>query len=139
MLEEDLEPSCSPMRLPILSSLAFPTKKALVLSCGGTLLTLALVSGAMCNYLLSRFWLSKSLKSRCLANNRVFRAVNHEITRTGWRTVLLLRLAPFPYAITSYLLGMTNLRMSCFIKGTFAIALKVALWLWIGTSITSLT
>jgi len=118
---------------------SFQLKKRLVLSGAALLVTVSFVTGGICAFLLSRYWLSKCIKTERLSQHRIFRAINHEVTRNGWKTVLLLRLAPFPFALVSYTMGMTNLKLSCFVKGTFAIALHVIVWLWIGSSITSLT
>lgn len=106
---------------------------------GLVVFTLAIITGGLCAFLLSRYWLSKTIKKKCLANHRSFIAINHVITRDGWKTVLLLRLTPFPYALVSYMLGITSLKVKDFLKGSAIIIVHIAVWLWIGKSLTNFT
>lgn len=82
--------------------------------------------------LLSRHWLSKTIKKKCLSNHRSFIAINHVITKEGWRTVFLLRLTPFPYSVVSYLLGLTTLKVKDFVIGSLVVVVHIGIWLYIG-------
>ena len=45
-----------------------------------TLITIALIVGALLAFLISRYWLGKTIKKRCLKNHRSFIAVNAVVT-----------------------------------------------------------
>ncbi|CDW89592.1 UNKNOWN [Stylonychia lemnae] len=102
---------------------------------GLTMITFSVIFGGVIALLLSRHWLSKTIKKRCLAKHRSFIAINHVITKDGWKTVFLLRLTPFPFSVVSYLLGLTNLRVRDFVMGSLIVSIHIALWLYIGQSI----
>jgi len=62
-------------------------------------------------------------------------AVDHIVTQSGWKTVLLLRLTPVPYSIVSYFLGVTKVKVKDYLIGSLVISFHVALWLYIGKSL----
>ena len=78
---------------------------------GLVLITFSVIAGGVVAMVISRQWLSRTIKRRCLSKHRSFIAINHVVTRDGWKTVFLLRLTPFPYAVVSYLLGFTALKL----------------------------
>jgi uncharacterized membrane protein YdjX (TVP38/TMEM64 family) len=82
--------------------------------------------------LLSRHYLTKFIKKRFLVHHSSFMAIDSVISSDGWRTVFLIRMTPLPFAVSSYLLGVTSVRLRDYIKGTIAVSLHVALWLYIG-------
>ena len=120
-------------------TLAFNANSSFALIAGLVILTVSIVIGGIGAFELSRHWLSKTIKNKCLANHRSFIAINHVITRDGWKTVLLLRLTPFPYSLVSYMLGITNLKIKDFICGSLIVSVHIAVWLWIGKSLTNFT
>jgi uncharacterized membrane protein YdjX (TVP38/TMEM64 family) len=99
---------------------------------GLTVITISIVTGGIAAFLLSRYWLSRTIRKRCLSKHRSFMAINNVITREGWRTVMLLRLTPFPFALVSYLLGITNVRLLEYSLASGIMAVHVAVWLYIG-------
>eukprot|EP00347_Sterkiella_histriomuscorum_P022746 403337312 len=102
---------------------------------GLIIITTSILMGGVVAFEISRRWLSKSIKRRCLSKHRSFIAINHVITKEGWRTVFLLRLTPFPYSVISYLLGFTALKVKDFIIGSLVVGLHVSIWLYIGLSL----
>jgi uncharacterized membrane protein YdjX (TVP38/TMEM64 family) len=83
-------------------------------------------SGTLLGGLLA-FWLARSLLrpwiARMLAARPAGRLVglDEAVQRDGWRLVCLLRVSPImPFAITSYALGLTNVRMTDYALGTLA-------------------
>lgn len=102
---------------------------------GLVLITFSVLIGGIIALLISRQWLSKTIKRRCLSKHKSFLAINHVVTRDGWKTVFLLRLTPFPYSVVSYLLGFTALKLKEFIVGSMVVSLHIALWLYIGMSL----
>ena len=48
---------------------------------------------------------------------------------------MLLRLTPFPFALVSYLLGVTSVKLAEFILGSGIMAVHVAIWLYIGQTL----
>ena len=82
------------------------------------LITFAVMLGALIAFLISRYWLGKTIKKRVLRNHRSFAAVDSVVTESGWKTVLLLRLTPVPYSIMSYFLGVTKVKLRDYLLGT---------------------
>ena len=102
---------------------------------GLIIVTLAIELGGLTVLLLSRYWLSKTIKRRCLNNHRSFLAINHIINKEGFKTVLLLRLTPFPFSIVSYFLGITSVKLKDYSLGSLIITVYVALYLYLGMSL----
>jgi uncharacterized membrane protein YdjX (TVP38/TMEM64 family) len=70
-------------------------------------ITIGITLGGILAFLLSRYFFSKMIKRTCLKNHHSFIAIDSVISEEGWKTVLLLRMTPLPYAVSSYLLGIT--------------------------------
>lgn len=104
-------------------------------TCAFTLITSAVMLGALLAFLLSRYWLGKIIKKKVLRNHRSFAAVDQVITQSGWRTVLLLRLTPVPFSLVSYFLGVTKVKVRDYVLGTLIEAVHIALYLYIGKSL----
>jgi uncharacterized membrane protein YdjX (TVP38/TMEM64 family) len=91
--------------------------------------------GALLAFLISRYWLGKTIKKRVLRNHKSFAAVDQVVTDSGWKIVLLLRLTPVPYSIVSYFLGVTKVKLRDYLLGTSVESVHIALWLYIGKSL----
>ena len=111
------------------------SSKIAAYSYGLSLITVSIIAGGVGAFLVSRYWLSRTIKRRCLSKHRSFIAINHVISRQGWKTVMLLRLTPFPFALVSYLLGVTSVKLAEFILGSGIMAVHVAIWLYIGQTL----
>lgn len=99
------------------------------------LISFGMLLGALFSFLISRYWLGKTIKKRCLRNHKSFMAVDSVVTESGWRTVLLLRLTPLPFSIVSYFLGVTKVKLRDYLLGTSIESLHLAIWLYIGKSL----
>lgn len=53
----------------------------------------------------------------------------------GWKTVLLVRMTPLPFSVSSYLLGVTSVTIKDFILGSLGEILHIILWLYIGKTL----
>ena len=104
--------------------------------CGFVFITIGVLSGAICAILLSRHLFSKTIKKRYLTHHRSFMVIDKVISNEGWRTIFLLRMTPLPFAICSYLLGVTSVKMKDYILGSLSVMFHIAIWLYIGQSLT---
>ena len=91
--------------------------------------------GALSAFFISRHWLGRTIRKRCLKNHKTFMAVNAVISDNGWKTVLLLRLTPLPFSVVSYFLGITKVKTRDFLLGNMIEALHISLWLYVGKSL----
>ncbi|MFT8672389.1 MAG: VTT domain-containing protein [Acetobacter orientalis] len=84
------------------------------------------------------FWLSRSIFRRpiqsFLSKHRFFLMLEQMTEKQGWRMVCLLRISPvLPFAITSYVLGFTELSTADYILGTLASLPALLGYVFIGT------
>ena len=103
------------------------------------LITFSVLMGGTLAMLISRYWLTKTIKRKFLKNHKSFLAVNYVLTKDGWKTVFLLRLTPLPFFLVSYFLGITSISVLEFILGTLANAIPIAIQLYIGQSFTRIS
>jgi uncharacterized membrane protein YdjX (TVP38/TMEM64 family) len=76
--------------------------------------------GAGLAFLMSRSVL-RPLILGLLARRPLLGRLDKAVARDGWRTVCLLRVSPvMPFAVTSYALGLTGLRLRDYLLGTLA-------------------
>ena len=85
---------------------------------GFLLAAVAVLLGAALAFAASRSLL-RPFVLRFLARSPRARALDAAVMREGWRLVCLLRISPvMPFALTSYALGVTSLRMTTYLAGT---------------------
>jgi uncharacterized membrane protein YdjX (TVP38/TMEM64 family) len=99
------------------------------------LISCSVLVGGLITFLLSRYWLRRSIKRSLLRNHKSFLAVDSVLTQSGWKTIFLIRLTPLPFSIGSYLLGVTKVKVADFLIGSSTIVMHIALWLYIGKSL----
>jgi uncharacterized membrane protein YdjX (TVP38/TMEM64 family) len=85
----------------------------------GTLLSaLGLSIGGIAGFVAARF-LFRDLVRPWIGSRISLREIDADIEQQGWRVVVLLRLSPVaPFGITSYALGLTQLRFVDYLLGT---------------------
>jgi len=84
---------------------------------GFLLAVVATLLGALGAFLAGRFLVGQLLR-RWIGGHLPLMRVNEEVTEGGWRFVLLLRMSPlFPFALVSYGLGLSNIRLRDFVIG----------------------
>jgi len=80
----------------------------------------ATLVGAIAAFLFSRSIFRASI-SRILQGRPRLMLLDEAVARDGWRLVCLLRISPImPFAVTSYALGLTSLRLLPYVIGTLA-------------------
>jgi uncharacterized membrane protein YdjX (TVP38/TMEM64 family) len=85
----------------------------------GTLVVLAgTLTGAVLAFLLARYWLGASLRQRLLTQSRLA-IVSQNLSRRGWKMVLMIRLIPFfPGKLSNYALGLTGITLRDYVAGS---------------------
>ncbi len=74
--------------------------------------------GAALAFLIGRYLLKERLMRRAVQNEK-FVAVSRVVSEEHWKIVLLTRLVPlFPFKLSNYLFGLTEIRLRDFIIGT---------------------
>lgn len=115
------------------SALAVAAGWAYGLGQGFFLCVVAILTAACVAFLLSRYLLGnkfQTLKSR----HPVLSRLDNEISTSGWKLVFLLRMSPLsPFGVVSYALGLTRVRLSDYILGTFASLPALLAYVYTGT------
>lgn len=85
------------------------------------------------NFLLGRH-LARDWIARKMGGHPRFQAVDEAVAAEGWKIVALVRLAPiFPFAITSYALGLTRVPWGKFFLANFALIPGTLLYVYLGS------
>jgi uncharacterized membrane protein YdjX (TVP38/TMEM64 family) len=106
---------------------------------GTTVVIIGASIGDTGSFLLGRFFfrewvLKKSEKYPML------RAIQKAIRKEGMKLIFLLRLCPLiPYSILNYLMGITDIKFSHYLLGNLAMIPGTIVYVFIGTSISSIT
>jgi len=91
------------------------------------------MAGALAAFLLSRSAF-RPLISRYLHHRAGWHDFDRAIARDGWRFVCLIRLSPvMPFAIASYSLGISSIRLKDYLLGTVASLPALGLYVFFGT------
>jgi uncharacterized membrane protein YdjX (TVP38/TMEM64 family) len=98
----------------VTSGLIYGTKLGFLICAPATLV------GAIAAFLFSRSLFRASI-SRILQGRPRLMLLDEAVARDGWRLVCLLRISPImPFAVTSYALGLTSLKLLPYLVGTLA-------------------
>lgn len=100
------------------------------------IVSFGIILAGVITMLVSRHLLSKVIRKRFLVHHRSFVAMDSVIASEGIKTVFLLRMTPIPFAVASYLLGVTSVKLKDYFLGTLAMVIHVAMWIYIGQSFT---
>ncbi len=80
----------------------------------------ATIVGAVLAFLLTRSLLRPVIE-RSLSKHPRIGLLDKAVARDGWRLVALMRISPImPFALTSYALGLTSIRLRQYLLGSFA-------------------
>ncbi len=80
----------------------------------------ATILGAVLAFLLARS-LFRPIVARTLARRPRIGRLDEAVARDGWRLVALMRVSPImPFAVTSYAMGLTSIRLRQYLLGTLA-------------------
>ena len=102
---------------------------------GGLLaITLGTNIGGAVNFLIARY-VARDTIARRLGHNERFRLIDAAVGREGWKIIVLLRLCPLPYGLSSYCYGLTAIRFWPYFFATFITIIPAnCLFVWFGTT-----
>lgn len=104
----------------------YGTAGGFFLACPATLL------GATLAFLISRTFFHDFIKRRLIRRRRI-QDLERTLLQDGWKIVCLLRLSPvMPFAVTSYVLGLSSVRLRSFLFGTMASLPSLLLYTLLG-------
>ncbi|KAG0001757.1 hypothetical protein BGZ65_003206 [Modicella reniformis] len=96
----------------------------------------ALVGSIVCFYFCRR-WFRTQVRS-LMAKNKSLKGVIRTVERRGFRLLVLIRLAPYPFNIMNALLSATHIPLYTFTLATAISLIKLALHVYIGSTLSSL-
>jgi len=100
---------------------------------GFFLSTIAILIGAVGAFWLSRFFFRTGVESWILGHISLAK-LDREIAVHGWKIVFLLRMSPLtPFGITSYVFGLSSVRLWDFLFGTMASLPALFAYVYTGT------
>ncbi|RKP10686.1 snare associated Golgi protein-domain-containing protein, partial [Thamnocephalis sphaerospora] len=95
------------------------------------------LAGSCLSFLLCRRF-ARGYAQRLAASSQYLTAVLRAVERRGWKLLLLVRLAPYPYNLMNALLSMTSLSLRVFAGTTALSLLKLITHVAIGANLVSL-
>ncbi|KAF9179412.1 hypothetical protein BGZ51_006932 [Haplosporangium sp. Z 767] len=95
----------------------------------------ALAGSIVCFYFCRRWF--KAQVRKLMAKNTSLKAVVRTVERRGFRLLVLIRLAPYPYNIMNALLSATHIPLSTFTLATAISLVKLSLHVYIGSTLSS--
>ncbi len=100
---------------------------------GSLYVLVAAIIGATIAFLMGRY-LAHEWVWRKVQQHRRFHAIAQAVTKEGWKIVLLTRLSPlFPFNITNYAFGVTQISLKQYILGSVGILPGTVLYTYIGS------
>ncbi|KAI7819214.1 snare associated Golgi protein-domain-containing protein, partial [Gamsiella multidivaricata] len=97
----------------------------------------ALAGSIACFYLCRKRF--KAHVRKLMAKNKSLKSVVRTVERRGFRLLVLIRLAPYPYNIMNALLSATHIPLHTFALATAISLIKLTLHVYIGSTLSSLT
>ncbi|KAL1915928.1 uncharacterized protein VTP21DRAFT_6316 [Calcarisporiella thermophila] len=99
--------------------------------------TAALSGGIIC-FILSR-WKLKGYVRTMMRRYASMEAVLLAVEKKGFNLLVLIRIAPYPFAILNVLLSATQISLSTFSLATAISLFKIMLHIWVGANLTTFT
>ncbi|RKP25545.1 snare associated Golgi protein-domain-containing protein, partial [Syncephalis pseudoplumigaleata] len=94
-------------------------------------------AGACASFAVCRRW-GRRYTAQLAASSRHLAAVLRAVERRGWKLLLLVRLAPYPYNLLNALFSMTSLSFRVFALTTAASLVKLIVHILLGAHLVSL-
>ncbi|KAF9359477.1 hypothetical protein BGX26_012212 [Mortierella sp. AD094] len=105
---------------------------------GFTIVFLSALAGAIVCFYFCRRWYKPQVRN-LLAKNKSLKSVIRTVERSGFRLLVLIRLAPYPFNIMNALLSATHVSIQTFALATALSLTKLALHVYVGSTLSSLT
>ncbi|KAJ3109935.1 Tlg2-vesicle protein [Phlyctochytrium bullatum] len=96
-----------------------------------------LLGGIIC-FVAARRWLGEHYRNLLKRRYREFAAIEAAIEEGGLQLVILLRLGPYPYAISNGVLSLTSVPLTHFTIATALCLLKALIQVYLGTTLQSI-
>ncbi|KAF9950599.1 hypothetical protein BGZ72_007769 [Mortierella alpina] len=96
----------------------------------------ALIGSIVCFYFCRRWF--KAQVRKLLAKNKSLKSVVRTVEKRGFRLLVLIRLAPYPFNIMNALLSATHIPLPTFALATAISLVKLTLHVYIGSTLSSL-
>ncbi|KAG0275716.1 hypothetical protein BGZ95_008450 [Linnemannia exigua] len=97
----------------------------------------ALAGAIVCFYFCRRWF--KAQVRKLMAKNRSLKGVVRTVEKRGFRLLVLIRLAPYPYNVINAILSATHIPLSTFTAATAISLIKLTLHVYIGSTLSTLT
>ncbi|KAF9994560.1 hypothetical protein BGZ80_003233 [Entomortierella chlamydospora] len=105
---------------------------------GFTIVFLAALSGAIVCFYFCRRWFKPQVRE-LLAKDKSLKSVVRTVERSGFRLLVLIRLAPYPFNIMNALLSATHISIQTFALATALSLSKLTVHVYVGSTLSSLT
>ncbi|KAF9896588.1 hypothetical protein BX616_007162, partial [Lobosporangium transversale] len=97
----------------------------------------ALAGGIVCFYFCRR-WFKPQVR-KLMAKNKSLKSVVRTVENKGFRLLVLIRLAPYPFNVMNALLSATHIPLHTYTLATAISLVKLTLHVYIGSTLSSLT
>ncbi|KAG0279871.1 hypothetical protein BGZ96_001797 [Linnemannia gamsii] len=97
----------------------------------------AMAGSIVCFYFCRRWF--KTQVRKLLAKNKSLKGVVRTVEKRGFRLLVLIRLAPYPFNIMNAILSATHIPISTYILATAISLIKLTLHVYIGSTLSTLT
>ncbi|KAF9122874.1 hypothetical protein BGW39_009424 [Mortierella sp. 14UC] len=87
---------------------------------------------------LGPLWFKAQVR-KLMAKNKSLKGVVRTVEKRGFRLLVLIRLAPYPYNVMNAILSATHIPLSTFIAATAISLIKLTLHVYIGSTLSTLT
>ncbi|KAF9539645.1 hypothetical protein EC957_005156 [Mortierella hygrophila] len=97
----------------------------------------AMAGSIVCFYFCRRWF--KGQVRKLMAKNKSLKGVVRTVEKRGFRLLVLIRLAPYPFNVMNAVLSATHIPLSTYIVATAISLTKLALHVYIGSTLSTLT
>ncbi|KAF9904258.1 hypothetical protein EC991_002916 [Linnemannia zychae] len=96
------------------------------------------MAGAIVCFYFCRRWFKAQVR-KLMAKNKSLKGVVRTVEKRGFRLLVLIRLAPYPYNVMNAILSATHIPLSTFTAATAMSLIKLTLHVYIGSTLSTLT
>ncbi|KAF9920821.1 Tlg2-vesicle protein [Linnemannia zychae] len=97
----------------------------------------AMAGSIVCFYFCRRWF--KGQVRKLMAQNKTLKSVVRTVEKRGFRLLVLIRLAPYPFNVMNAILSATHIPLTTFITATAISLVKLTLHVYIGSTLSTLT
>ncbi|KAK5807950.1 snare associated Golgi protein-domain-containing protein, partial [Linnemannia elongata] len=97
----------------------------------------AMAGSIVCFYFCRRWF--KAQVRKLMSKNKSLKGVVRTVEKRGFRLLVLIRLAPYPFNVMNAILSATHIPLSTYIVATAISLIKLTLHVYIGSTLSTLT